>query len=226
MNELNTAKDYDNHFSQNFSLLKNIFLTILTIIIFLAGVVVYGMILNLRDVTLQESMNKLGLDSLKNVNIIVDRKMFTLYLFSDTILVKKYRASFGRNLYDKKKFFNDGATPVGSYSICEIIDNHKYHKFLGLNYPSESDIVDALRNGIINQKEFDLIYRDLINGHCPTDKTILGGKIGIHGTGRFNFFLSNLPFVFNWTNGSIALSDKHIDELFDIISKGTKVVIK
>lgn len=216
----------ESNLPENFNLLKNFLLTIVTITLFLCGVVLYGMILNIRDIPLNESIIKLGKENVDNINIVIDRKLFSLYLYSDTTLIKKYRVSFGKNLSDKKKLSNDGATPVGVYYICEIIDNHKYHRFFRLNYPNETDVVDALRNGLITQKEFDNIMYDLELGNCPTNKSYLGGFIGIHGIGRFNFFLSNLPFVFNWTDGSIALSDKHIDELYSIIKKGTKVVIK
>ncbi|MCX7612366.1 MAG: L,D-transpeptidase [Ignavibacterium sp.] len=212
--------------SQDFSLLKNIILTLITIVLFLTGVIFYGMLLNLRDVPLDKLINQKKIDNISDVSIIIDRKTFTLNLFLNNSFIKKYRVSFGRNVNDKKKFADDGATPVGVYSICQVIENHKYHKYFQLNYPNESDAVDAFRNGYISKKEFDLIMSNLTSGICPTAKTNLGGNIGIHGTGRFNFFLSNLPFVFNWTNGSIALSDKHIDELFSVIKKGTKVVIK
>lgn len=222
---IDTVADKE-HLPENFSLLKNFFLTILTIIFFLSGVVLYGMILNLRDVPLKVAILKSGKDSLDNVNILIERKSFTLYLYSDTTIIKKYRASFGKNLLDKKINNKDGATPVGIYSICEIISEHKYHRYLRINYPNLSDAVDAFRIGIITKKEFDVISDKIEKGECPSDKTQLGGDIGIHGIGRFNFFLKNLPFVFNWTNGSIALSNEHIDELYSIVSKGTKVVIK
>lgn len=216
----------ENNLPEKFNPLKNFIFTIVTIILFLFCVVLYGMILNLRDIPLNELLIRSGEKNIENINIVVDRKVFSLYLYSDTILIKKYRVSFGKNLRDKKRLNNDGATPVGVYYICEIIDNHKYHRFFRLNYPNESDAVDAFRNGLITQKEFDSILNDLKNGNPPTDKSSLGGFVGIHGIGRFNFFLSNLPFVFNWTDGSIALSDEHIDELYSIITKGTKVVIK
>jgi len=54
----------------------------------------------------------------------------------------------------------------------------------------------------------------------------LGGDIGIHGIGRLNFFFKNLPFVFNWTDGSIALSNENIDELISVVKVGTKIVIR
>jgi len=32
--------------------------------------------------------------------------------------------------------------------------------------------------------------------------------------------------VFNWTDGSIALSDEDIEEIYSVIKIGTKVIIK
>ena len=40
------------------------------------------------------------------------------------------------------------------------------------------------------------------------------------------YIFKNLPFVFNWTNGSIAMSDENIDEIHSVIREGTEVVIK
>jgi hypothetical protein len=59
----------------------------------------------------------------------------------------------------------------------------------------------------------------------PTQNSPLGGNIGIHGIGKLNFLFKNLPFVFNWTDGSIAISNEEIDELCGVIKKGTKVTI-
>lgn len=207
-------------------LIRNIFLTIITIIIFFAGVLAYGILLNQREIPLKQAMLEKGFSTLDDVNINIDRKKFTLELYQGNVLIKSYRASFGRNLSEKKKSVNDGATPVGEYKVCDLIPNHKYHKFIQINYPNFNDASEALREGKITSLEFNRLKNEYFSGECISDNTFLGGKIGIHGNGRFNFFLKNLPFVFNWTDGSIALSDQQIDELYSVISKGTKVVIK
>ena len=54
----------------------------------------------------------------------------------------------------------------------------------------------------------------------------MGGNVGIHGLGRLNLFFENLPFVYNWTDGSIAISNENLDEILTVVRKGTKVVIK
>lgn len=208
------------------SLLKNILFTISAIALFLLGIVIYGIILNLREVPLKEAMIQKGFVKLEDPNIIIDRRTYTLNLYEDSVLIKSYRANFGRNLRDKKKLANDGATPVGDYKICSITDDPLYYKFLKLNYPNLDDAVDALRKSLITQREFNEIKFEFYYEDCISPNTILGGNIGIHGLGRLNAVFRNLPFVYNWTDGSIAISNENLDELLTVIKKGTKVVIK
>jgi murein L,D-transpeptidase YafK len=196
------------------------------IIVFLAGTIVYGIILNLREDSLADALKEKGYEIFENPNIIVERKSFSLQLYEDTVLIKSYRASFGKNLSAAKTRAEDRATPVGEYAICDIDSNNQYNKFLKLNYPNVSDASEALRKGWITQKQFDQLKFEFYYEGCPKANTILGGDLGIHGIGKFDYILKNLPFVYNWTNGSIAVSNEAIDEIFSVVKKGTKVVIK
>ncbi len=196
------------------------------IIVFLAGTIVYGIILNLREDTLAQAMAEKGFTTLENPNLVIIRKAFMLQLYEDSVLIKTYRASFGKNLSVAKSKADDNATPIGEYEICDIDSNHRYHRFLKLNYPNINDASEALRRGWITQKQFDKIKFEFYYEGCPKPDPILGGDLGIHGIGKFNYILKNLPFVYNWTNGSIAVSNEAIDEILSIVSKGTKVVIK
>jgi murein L,D-transpeptidase YafK len=196
------------------------------IILFLAGTIVYGIILNLREDSLLEALKEKGYERFENPNIVVERKSFSLNLFEDTVLIKTYRASFGKNLSVSKTKANDNATPIGEYAICDIDSNNQYHKFLKLNYPNVNDAADALRKGWLTQKQFDQLKFEFYYEGCPKANTILGGDLGIHGIGKFDYILKNLPFVYNWTDGSIAISNEAIDEIFSVVQKGTKVVIK
>ena len=207
-------------------LLRNIILTIGTMALFIFGVIVYGVILNLREIPLSEAMAQKGFRNLSDVNIVVDRKTYTLNIYEDTVFIKSYRVSLGRNLSDKKRLSNDGATPIGTYKICSISDDPTYYKFLKLNYPNLDDASEALRKSLITQKQFNQIKFEYYYEDCVSSETILGGDIGIHGIGRLNPIFKNLPFVYNWTNGSIALSNESLDEILKVINKGTKVVIK
>jgi murein L,D-transpeptidase YafK len=134
--------------------------------------------------------------------------------------------SFGRNIHKIKNKAGDEATPVGEYKICSIDTSHQYHIFFRLNYPNLNDAAEALRKGWITQKEFNQIKFEFYYEGCTKYNEALGGDIGIHGIGRLNYIFKNLPFVFNWTNGSIAMSDENMNELYSIVKVGTKVVVK
>jgi len=207
-------------------LLKNIIFTIGAMTLFISGVIVYGVILNLREIPLSEAMAQKGFRTLSDVNLLVDRRTYSLNLYEDTVFIKSYRVSFGRNLNDKKKLSDDGATPIGIYKICNISSNETYYKFLKINYPNLEDASEALRKSLISQKQFNQIKFEFYYGECVSYNTILGGDIGIHGIGRLNPIFKNLPFVYNWTDGSIALSNESLDEILSVINTGTQVVIK
>jgi murein L,D-transpeptidase YafK len=191
---------------------RNILYISSAIILFMIGVIVYGIILNIREVSLANAMRDKGFPRLSNSNIIVDRENYTLSLFEDTV--------------HRKTKAGDEATPVGEYKICSIDTSHEFNIFLSLNYPNLEDAANALRKGWLTQKEFNQLKFDFYYGGCTKYNEIIGGNIGIHGIGRLNFIFKNLPFVFNWTNGSIAMSDENINELYSVVKIGTKIVIK
>jgi len=210
----------------NKNTLKNVFYMTAGIFVFIIGVIFYGIILNSMEVSLEEAMLEKGFTKLDDVNIRIDRKNFLLSIYEDTVFIKSYRISLGKNPTIPKTKANDGATPVGEYKICDIDTAHKYYKFLKLNYPNLDDASDALRRGVITQSQFDQIKFEFYYEDCPKLETPLGGNIGIHGIGRLNYIFKNLPFVYNWTDGSIALKNESIDEILSVTGKGTRVVIK
>jgi len=210
----------------NKEVLKNIIYLTLAIILFFFGILVYGIILNLREVPLSEAMLKAGFTEIKNPKLIVDRRNYTLGVYEDSVLIKNYKVSFGKSLIEPKTRAEDKATPVGLYKICKIFLNHRYHKYFQINYPNLEDGANALRRGWISQKEFNEIKFQFYYEGCTKYNRLLGGDIGIHGIGELNYIFKNLPFVFNWTNGSIAMSDENIDEIHSVIREGTEVVIK
>ena len=141
-------------------------------------------------------------------------------------MIKNYHASFGKNVNTPKTSANDLSTPVGTYQICSIDKDHQYYIKLKLNYPNINDITEALRKNLITQQEFDQLKFEFYYDDCPELETPLGNDVSIHGIGEYNFIFKNLPFVYNWTDGSVALSNEDIYELSTVVSKGTKVVIR
>lgn len=210
----------------NKDVLKNIIYLTIAIALFFFGVIVYGLVLNMREVPLTEAMMKVGFTEIANPKIVIDRHNYTLGIYEDSVLIKNYRVSFGKSVQTPKTRASDKSTPVGKYKICKIYPTHKYHKFFQLNYPNLDDGANALRKGWISQKEFNDIKFEYYYEQCPRYNRVLGGNMGIHGIGELNYIFKNLPFVYNWTNGSIALSNENIDEIYSVIREGTEVEIK
>jgi len=210
----------------NKELLRNVIYLTLAISLFFFGIILYGVILNLRNIPLSEAILKAGYTEITNPKIIIDRQNYTLGIYEDSVLIKNYRVSFGKSVLTPKTRAGDKATPVGVYKICKIYTTHKYYKFFQINYPNLEDGANALRKGWISQKEFNDIKFQFYYEGCTKFHNLLGGDIGIHGIGELNYIFKNLPFVYNWTNGSIAMSNDSVDEIYSVIKEGTEVVIK
>lgn len=205
-------------------MLRNLVYFSISIILFFGGMIVYGIVLNLREDTLAEAMQEKGLTNLTNINFVVSRNDYEMYLYSDSILVKTYKVVFGQGSGRIKTSKYDNVTPRGTYKICRIDTNSIFHKKFFINYPSLKDAAEALKNKVISLNEYNLIANS--NSACPPSETRLGADIGIHGIGEYNFIFKNLPFAFNWTNGSIAVSNEDIDEIYPFVKLNTQVVIR
>lgn len=204
-------------------MLRNLALFSLSIILFFIGMILYGIILNSGEISLAEAMGEKNLSQLRNVKLVVSRSNYQMQLYSDKILVKSYKVVFGQGTGNIKTSKFDNVTPRGNYKICRINTNSEYHKKFFLNYPKDTDAAEALKNNVISKNEFDLITN--WKGDCPPSETRLGADIGIHGIGKYDLIFRNLPFVFNWTNGSIAVSNDNIDELYEVVDINTEVLI-
>ncbi|MBS3944396.1 MAG: L,D-transpeptidase [Melioribacter sp.] len=206
-------------------MIRNILYISASVIIFFVGLVLYGLILNSGEIPLSEALKEKNISKIENLRIVVDRSSYRLELYSGSVFIKSYKTVFGKNPGKIKSTANDLVTPIGEYIICAIDNSNKYHKFLQLSYPNERDAAEALKRGYINQNEFEVIMNSIENNECPPNSTRLGANIGIHGIGEYDIIFRNLPFTFNWTNGSIAISNKNIDELASIVKIGTPVKI-
>lgn len=167
-----------------------------------------------------------GITQLSNISIVVDKSTYRIELYSDTLLIKTYKAVFGKTQGNFKRSKNEKVTPIGNYKICFMDSNFVYHKFIKINFPNSQVAAEALKYGFITKQEHDQIVQSIQDDNCPTQETKLGGNIGIIGIGEFDFVFRNLPFAFNWTDGSIAVSNESIDELYSIVRLGTSVEIR
>ncbi|MGB0931401.1 MAG: L,D-transpeptidase family protein, partial [Chitinophagales bacterium] len=144
-----------------------------------------------------------------SMQIYISKKEKELYIKSDTILLKSYPVVFGFNPIDDKRMEGDGCTPEGSFEVRDRYPHKKWSKFIWVNYPTEDSWQKhkkAKEQGAIAETE------------------TIGGQIGIHGVPKGQDFLIDLNR--NWTLGCISLKNKHINEFYPYVTKGTKIEIE
>jgi L,D-peptidoglycan transpeptidase YkuD (ErfK/YbiS/YcfS/YnhG family) len=112
-----------------------------------------------------------------------------------------FPAEFGPNWIAAKLQAGDEATPEGRYRIVARNSRSQFYKAMLLDYPNAED-----------QAAFARARRA---GRVAADAAP-GGLIEIHGAGGRNA---------DWTRGCIAMSNRDIDILFDLVSVGTPVTI-
>ncbi len=131
--------------------------------------------------------------------------------------------AIGRNGAGHKQKQGDDVTPKGHYRIAWFNDQSPYHRFFGLNYPSQLDAVNAYKQGLIDHETMESIVKAHDEGRIPPQKTPLGGRIGIHGLGGGD---EKIHRSFNWTHGCIATTNAEIDRLRQWLKINTEVLIK
>lgn len=135
--------------------------------------------------------------------ILVEKSKRKLHLFSGEKIIKSYNISIGRNPIGHKEFEGDKKTPEGNYFINDKNPNSGYYKNLGVSYPNEKDIENAKSIG-----------------KSP------GGQIKIHGLKNGLGWISRFHLLLDWTAGCIAVTNKDIDEIYDIIEIGIAIEIR
>lgn len=128
-----------------------------------------------------------------------DRKMF---LFNEGRLVKSYPISLGDNPVGHKTKKGDERTPEGRYHLTYRNPQSRFYRSIHIDYPNEDDKNRAKALGV-----------------HP------GGQIKIHGLPNRQEFPSDIYLEMNWTDGCIAVSNEHMDELWAAIKFNTPIEI-
>ena len=135
--------------------------------------------------------------------IVVEKGKRRMNLYSNDKFIKTYKISLGRNSKGDKEFAGDKKTPEGQYVINDKNPYSGYYKNLGISYPNRHDIEQA--------ETF---------GKKP------GRHIKIHGLKNGLGWIGKAHLLMDWTAGCIALTNKEIDELYEVIKIGTRIDIK
>ena len=127
--------------------------------------------------------------------------------------------SLGANPVGRKTREGDKRTPEGVYYVCSVNRDSKFYLSYGLSYPGIRDALDARREKRISILDLLSISIPRLLRLRPKWTTPLGGFIMIHGESPENK-------SGDWTEGCIALSNRHMDLLKEHVKRGEKVVIK
>jgi murein L,D-transpeptidase YafK len=133
----------------------------------------------------------------KITRVILNKGERRLYLVSGNEVIKKFKVGLGGIPEGHKQFEGDGKTPEGSYIIDRRNPGSRYHLSIGISYPNAQDIEFAREHG-----------------------KSAGGDIFIHGRAKENKGRGR-----DWTAGCIAVKDRHIEQIYMMVSLGTQIDI-
>lgn len=156
--------------------------------------------------------------------LLVDTTALTLAVMrGEQVLLELENIAIGSNGATRDKRIGDEKTPLGEFTINEIRDSERFHRFLAFAYPPMDYASAALRDGRISRREYLAISRAWRGGEPPPQNTGLGGNLGIHGLGAGD---PEIHRLFNWTNGCIALTNEQMERLAPLVHVGTRVSIR
>lgn len=143
------------------------------------------------------------------VYIIVDKSDYELQVYDDEGWYATYPVVFGSKSTEDKMYEGDRRTPEGTFKIVSKRLHDKWNKIMMLDYPTKESW-----DKFNWRKQHGII--------APQAK--IGGAIGIHGTWpNDNIVVDDYT---NWTQGCVSLRNRDIDEIFEFIQPGTKVIIR
>ena len=158
------------------------------------------------------------------VKLVIDTRTATLTVLEEGAVIQEFdNIAIGRFGTTRYKKMGDNRTPLGTFRIGWISRETRYHRFMGIDYPDMLTASRALFDGTIDYSLWERVRRDIDAGKTPSQKTPLGGYLGIHGIGKGDIEVHR---EFNWTNGCVALTNEQIDRLAEWVTVGTEVEIR
>jgi murein L,D-transpeptidase YafK len=143
--------------------------------------------------------------------IVVRKTAHTLSLYEGTQLLKLYPIVLGKDPHWAKLYQGDHRTPEGEYHVVNKYFHPFWSRFMMLDYPTSAN------------EEIYAWSRD--HGLLPVlGRSVagIGGAIGIHGTEDESLNRRGI----NWTEGCVSLFNHDVEELYDLVPIGTRVVIE
>ena len=134
--------------------------------------------------------------------VVVDKPSRSLWLIENNRIAHSFPISLGDEPLGHKVMIGDERTPEGSYTLTFKMPDSKFYRSIHIDYPRPEDIIRA---------------RDL--GVHP------GGNIKIHGLPNNDPYGPEVYQGLDWTDGCIAVSNEHMDIVWDFVTPGTPIQI-
>ncbi|MBM95870.1 MAG: hypothetical protein CMI09_08490 [Oceanospirillaceae bacterium] len=133
----------------------------------------------------------------------VDKSERRLYLMHNDQVLHEFHIALGGNPRGHKQQEGDHRTPEGRYILDYKKEDSSFYRAIHISYPNAQDTEAARAAGV-----------------SP------GGLIMIHGQpNRFGFLAPILQW-FDWTEGCIALTNREMDIVMDVVQVGTPIEIE
>ena len=135
------------------------------------------------------------------VVVVKSERALTLLAHGKTL--RTYRVALGGSPVGAKRQQGDHRTPEGRYILDRRNPKSRFYKSIHISYPNAKDRRQAAKRGV-----------------SP------GGDIMIHGLPNGFGWLGDSHRAQDWTDGCIAVTDKEMDEIWELAKDGTPIEIK
>ncbi|MEA5553209.1 L,D-transpeptidase [Anabaena cylindrica UHCC 0172] len=144
----------------------------------------------------------------QKISILIEKSQHRLTLYYNLSPIKSYPVVFGANPTGDKQREGDKKTPEGILQIQDLYPHPQWSKFMWLNYPHPQSW----------RKHFQAKINGELAWYIP-----IGGQVGIHGVPAGADEMIDARN--NWTLGCPSLKNKDVDEIYQLVQKGTVVEI-
>jgi len=141
--------------------------------------------------------------------LLLKKSKYELNVFDEKGWLVTFPVVFGSKDLRDKMYEGDRETPEGEFTIISKRPHSKWDRMMLLDYPTAESFAK------FNERKQ--------KGLIPSNAQI-GGGIGIHGTWPHDEI--TVDRFQNWTDGCISLKNANIEELYNFIPLGTKVIIR
>lgn len=135
--------------------------------------------------------------------VLVVKSERRLHLVSRGELLRSYRVSLGKQPLGPKRREGDQRTPEGFYWIDWRKTSDKYNLAMHISYPNAKDRARARAEGV------------------PP-----GNMIMLHGTPLDEEYPEWFFHTLDWTEGCIALTNRDMQEVWQLVRDGTLIEIR